>query len=154
MTKPKRFCLVDGCVSDAVDGGVCPFHGATGPGPKCVVQGCDEDRYARDLCNSHYEKMRRDAEARLTKGRVSSRPRTPEETVAFEPHLGSVEIVGASPAGTTILVPDGADLRAIRAVVDTDARRIAQLLWNHIGAASFAGLEPFTLRPRNSGVTP
>lgn len=131
MTKPKRFCLVDGCVSDAVDGGVCPFHGATGPGPKCVVRGCDEDRYAR-----------------RTKGRVSSRPRTPEETVAFEPHLGSVEIVGASPAGTTILVPDGADLRAIRAVVDTDARRIAQLLWNHIGAASFAGLEPFTLHPR------
>ena len=54
-------------------------------------------------------------------------------------------------AGVPILHLADDDLETVAALVDTDARPIAQLLWHHIGAASFAGLDPFTLdRKENS----
>lgn len=53
-------------------------------------------------------------------------------------------------SGVSALILNGPDLDVVARLVDHDARRIAQLLWNHIGAASFADLEPFTLKSRRN----
>lgn len=99
-------------------------------GRDCSTPGCTRPTVSRGCCDACYKRAVRSGAPK--KGRHTTTERANEDLYMVCPDTLE-ELAGA--------------------VATIDARRIARLLWDHIGDASFAGRQPFTLGPLTETTT-
>jgi hypothetical protein len=92
----------------------------------CSDPDCDRPNYGGGLCHGHWERHR--------SGSTLTGPIATKRSVV----------------GDDVFMPCPDQLLDLAgAVADLDARAIVRGLWSHLLEASLAGLEPFTLQPRD-----
>lgn len=105
----------------------------------CSEPGCDEPQVAHGLCRAHYaieyrRRRRANDGQRLTNNRYT----------APCPRSGH-------PAGDDVFMPCPDTLLELAGqAAELDARAIVRALWPHLLDASIAGVEAFTLEPKDA----
>jgi hypothetical protein len=102
---------------------------------RCTESGCTYGAVARGLCGIHYNRRRRAG----TLPPLAPRPERPRPA--------RPNIAAGVPVGDELLVVCPNPLvPLVAAAVDLDAKAIVRAIWPHLLEASFAGVEPFTLK--------